>query len=361
MIVLIPAFRPTNALPALVRELRRQRPALEVLVVDDGSGHSYASVFDDVRDAGGRVVAHTTNHGKGAALRTGIDVIRQRHPGHGVVCADADGQHEVSDVLAVLDETAAGGEMTLGVRALDHDVPLRSRVGNTVTSRIFRWVTGRALADTQTGLRGYPAPLLGWLTAIPGDRYEYELSVLLRATREGIGWRTIPIRTIYADGNATSHFRPVLDSMRICVPMFAFAGSSLLAFGVDALALLVLYTLTGTLVGSVLGARVVSAATNFAVNRRFVFSRGRSTPIRQAVLRYALLALVLVASSFLMLRALTGLGVPLLAAKIVSDLVLFLLSYAAQRRVVFAGVPDRQERTDPSRLSQESPSPVAGR
>lgn len=337
MVVLIPAYRPSDALIGLVEQLRAARPGLPVLVVDDGSGGEYADVFARARGAGADVVAHLTNAGKGAALRTGIALIRRRHPGADVVCADADGQHAVEDVLGVADDVASSGRMVLGVRSFDGEVPLRSRLGNTMTRWLFRAATGRSLLDTQTGLRGYPAPLLGWLLTIPGDRYEYELSALLRATRDGLPWQTWPIRTIYADGNAASHFRPVADSIRIYLPLLTFAASSLAAFAVDTVALLALHAATGSLGFSVVAARLLSGVANFAVNRRVVFRRGRSTPLGRAAARYALLAVVLLAASYLLLSGLTSLGVPLLPATILTDSTLFGVSFLLQRHVVFDG------------------------
>lgn len=336
--MLIPAYQPGAALPALVEEMRRRRPDLPVVVVDDGSGSEHAPVFARVRAAGAHLVTHPANRGKGAALRTGFDLARRRYPGAPVVSADADGQHAVDDVLAVADAVAATGELTLGVRSFDADVPARSRLGNGVTRRLFRLATGQDLVDTQTGLRGYPSHLLGWLTTISGDRYEYELSVLLRASQEGVPWRTVPIRTIYADGNASSHFRPMADSVRIYRPLLAFAASSLVAFGVDTVALLALHAATGSLGFSVVAARIASASLNFALNRRIVFRRGRTTPWRRAAARYAVLAVGLLGASYLMLAALTEVGIPLLAAKVIADTVLFLVSFAVQGRVVFDGV-----------------------
>ena len=337
--MLIPAYRPGRALPALVRELRQRRPEIPVVVVDDGSGPCHDGVFASVVAAGGSVIGHPTNRGKGAALRTGIVHVRRRYPGRHVISADADGQHAAEDVLAVVDEVEATGELTLGVRAFDGSVPARSRFGNAVTRQLFRVATGRDLSDTQTGLRGYPSQLLGWLTTIPGDRYEYELSVLLRASQRGIGWRTVGIRTIYADGNATSHFRPVIDSVRIYRPLLAFAASSLLAFAVDTVTLVALHAATGSLGFSVLAARIASAGVNFAVNRSVVFRRGSTTPWRRAAGRYLALAGALLGIGYLLLAGLTGLGLPLLLAKVLTDSLLFGVSFLVQGRLVFDGGP----------------------
>ncbi len=334
--MLIPAYEPHERLVHLVAELRRSAPDLGVLVVDDGSGPAYRRVFDAARAAGATVLAHTTNRGKGSALRTGFAHLARNHPGHDVVCADCDGQHSVVDVLRVAGEVARGdAAVVLGARRFTGDVPARSRLGNTVTRQAFRLATGLRVQDTQTGLRGYPAAMLGWLLSVGGDRFEYELSVLLRAAAAGYAVREVEIATIYLAGNESSHFRPLVDSVRVVAPLLRFTASSLTAFTVDLVALLALHAATGSLLVSVVGARLVSAALNFAVNRRLVFARGADTPLGVAAVRYTLLAVTLLAGSYVLLRGLTGAGLGLLPAKLVTELVLFGVSYRVQRGFVF--------------------------
>ena len=223
--------------------------------------------------------------------------------------------------------------MTLGVRAFTGSVPLRSRLGNSVTALLFRGATGWRLRDTQTGLRGYPAGELEWLLEVPGDRYEYELSTLLRSHELGMAVEEIEIATVYEPGNASSHFRPLQDSARIYAPLLRFTGASLASFVIDWIGVVVLHLLTGSLLTSVVGARLISGAANFFMNRR-VFRAAPGTVGRTAV-RYVVLALVLVAASYLALAALTGVGVPLGIAKILGDSAIYVASYMVQRRVVF--------------------------
>lgn len=78
-------------------------------------------------------------------------------------------------------------DLVLGARRFSGRVPLHSRIGNATIGAVFRLATGTSLVDTQTGLRGYPHRLLGWLLAVPGDRFEYELNVLLLASKERLG------------------------------------------------------------------------------------------------------------------------------------------------------------------------------
>ncbi|MDW4571395.1 glycosyltransferase family 2 protein [Microbacterium sp. M3] len=347
MIVLIPAYEPGPHLERLVAGLQATDPDVEVVVVDDGSGPAYAPVFARVAGLGAAVLSHDANRGKGAALRTGFDHALAAHPGDDVVTADADGQHTVRDILRVADalrEDAATGApaLVLGCRAFAGRVPVRSRVGNAVARGLFRLAAGWRLSDTQTGLRGIPSDLLTWVRDQPGERFEYEQNVLLRSRRDGVAAREIPIETVYLEGNASSHFRPVVDSLRIMLPLLLFAGSSLLAFGIDTVMLLALTALTGMLVPSIIAARVVSASVNFVVNRRVVFRAGppgspagRGRMPRQAV-RYALLAVALLASNIVWLDALTRFGMPLVVAKAITEAVLFVTSYGLQRRFVFA-------------------------
>ena len=79
--------------------------------------------------------------------------------------------------------------MVLGTRSFTGNVPARSRFGNNATRRLFTLTTGERISGTQTGLRGYPASMLPWLRSVPGERYEYELNLLLEARRAGYAHR----------------------------------------------------------------------------------------------------------------------------------------------------------------------------
>jgi len=174
------------------------------------------------------VLRHPVNRGKGIALKTGLRHILEAFPGQDVVTADADGQHHAGDVLRIGARVAQTGRMVLGVRRFARDTPLRSRFGNEVTGLLFRAATGRGVRDTQTGLRGYPAGQLEGLLAVPGERFEYEMNVLLEAARAGHSIDEISVPATYLDDNASSHFSAIGDSVRIYLPLLRFAASALL-------------------------------------------------------------------------------------------------------------------------------------
>ncbi|WP_298459244.1 bifunctional glycosyltransferase family 2/GtrA family protein [uncultured Rothia sp.] len=358
MIILIPAYKPDQSLVRLAWALREQDPGAEILVIDDGSGSTYAPIFTELRIDGVTVQTHPSNKGKGAALRTGIAWAKANRPGEVIVTADADGQHLPQDIfrVGVRTETAASAgqkSIVLGVRTKPDPnageegtkVPLRSKIGNSATVGFFALATGARVADTQTGLRGFTPQILDWLLQIPGDKYEYEFSMLLRATRADVDLVQVPIVKVYEPGNPTSHFRPLQDSALIYAPLLAFLASSFLTgFLVDAIALFILVGLGAPLLAAVVGARIISALTNFTVNRMLMHDGGARPSASSSLVRYAVLAVGILAANAALMETLTGLGVSLLVAKILTELILIPVSFAVQRRWVFLPAQSQESR-----------------
>ena len=210
--ILIPAYDPDGKLAALVADLRGT--FRHVVVVDDGSTRG-REVFAAVRPQVDALLVHDANRGKGAALRTGLAWIRDNLPGvRTVVTADSDGQHRPADIRRVAGTSLGHPDgLVLGVREFAGKVPFRSQLGNIWTRVLFRLLTGLPVRDTQTGLRGIPRGLLDRMLAIPGDRYEYEIRMLVDARRHPAPPLQIPIETVYIDGNRSSHYRPFRDTV----------------------------------------------------------------------------------------------------------------------------------------------------
>ncbi|WP_433789220.1 glycosyltransferase family 2 protein [Actinoplanes sp. CA-252034] len=225
-VVLLTVYRPQPRLTDLVERLYAEMPAgSHVVVVDDGNGPGCQDLFDAVRDLGATVLRHPANLGKGAALKTGFAHVRTTYPRADVVCADADGQHHAADVLRV-SELIRPGSIVLGVRRLDQ-MPMSSRLGNTITGALFRAVTGYPIDDTQTGLRGFSAGLLDWLCTVPGDGFDYEMNMLLDAASAGRPIEAVSIPTRYLDGNSASNFSGVSDSVRVYRPLLRYTAATL--------------------------------------------------------------------------------------------------------------------------------------
>ena len=210
--VLIPAYKPDRRLNKLVDELIA-KGFHRIVVIDDGGGAAYADIF---RDLSGKatVLTHEVNRGKGAGLKTGIREI-MKTPNVGVVTADADGQHTPDDVAKIADALIAHPDaLILGSRD-KKAMPLRSKAGNTLTCGVFGLLTGLWISDTQTGLRGLPACALEAFSNLEGDRYEYEINMLIKANELKMPVEEVSIETIYIDNNSSSHFNGLKDGLNV--------------------------------------------------------------------------------------------------------------------------------------------------
>ena len=337
--LIIPAYKPAKELLALIDRFM-QNPAFVPVVVDDGSGADFEPIFSALPE-GVRLLRHPQNRGKGAALKTAFEYVLKHLPECDLaVTADADGQHKYEDILRVCDRAKANpGALVLGSRRFDGKVPLRSRFGNGVTRKVFSVASGVKVYDTQTGLRAFDRQAMAKFLEVPGERYEYDINMLLTAAQSGIPIVEEWIETVYLDDNASSHFNPFRDSLKIYMCIFKFCASSLLSFVVDYVLALILKGLTSawpaavSLTFSVVVARLVSATVNFIVNRHVVFKGNES--LGKAVAKYAAVACVVLCLNLALMHGLTALGVPFALAKILVETTLFFFNFTAQGKFVF--------------------------
>lgn len=213
----IPALDPPPTLLRDVRALRRGGLA-PVIVVDDGSAISQHPLFDALAETPGvAVLRHGANQGKGRALRTALRYLLRRHPEVlGAVTMDADGQHLTDDAVRLADVLRRHPDsLVLGCRRLGAAAPWRSRIGNHIARRLFRVAGGLDLRDTQCGLRALPRAFLPALLTLPSRGYDFESDMLLLSRACGLPIREAPVSVRYVDGNAGSHFHPIMDSLRI--------------------------------------------------------------------------------------------------------------------------------------------------
>ena len=350
-VILIPSLEPDDRLPAYIRRLKEGGFA-HIVVVDDGSSDSFRPVFEEAAAVDDTVVLrHEVNQGKGVALKTGYRYIMDHLDDiTGVITADADGQHTVEDCLKLAEELEKGERaLYLGSRDFNLEfIPPKSRAGNKITSAIFRLLYGKYLPDTQTGLRAFRKEELPFMTEVEGNRYEYEMKVLIACSRAGIEMIPVPIETIYENNNEGSHFHPFRDSWRIYKVIlgsfFKFMASSLICWAVDQGLFNLLNKIilnnaddasAPTVFISKVIARVISATLNFNLNRNFVF--GKNGKAKKSFLRYVILCvcILLLSAGGTMLLSMAGLNSTF--ASMLVDLLLYFVSYRVQERWVFKG------------------------
>ena len=351
IVVLIPALNPDEKLIEYVKQLA-DYGFPRILVVNDGSAASYDAIFSRCAALDScTVLRHEVNGGKGRALKTGMRHYLETLSGYdGIVTGDADGQHALADTagLAAL-VSEHPDSLILGVRDFDEPhVPRRSRLGNKITSSVFRlFYGGRKLRDTQTGLRGIPNALIPWLCEIGGDRFEFEMNMLMECRLRKVPVLETPIQTIYIDENSSSHFNPVLDSFRVYWLLIGrflrYVLSSLVSYFID----ITLYTLlvqlsilNGLLFGVLIAtaaARVVSSVCNYILNKKIVFHKHGD--FWRSFVRYGLsvMFVLLCSAGFVsVLGSLFSLDASeTVLIKLCVDALLGLVSYTLQKKWVF--------------------------
>lgn len=335
-IIIIPVYQPLPVLLTLVQQLCIA--SCRVIIINDGSDAQYLPLFDELcKIPHVEVLHHTVNQGKGQALKTAFQhfLIHYRDVSPGVVTADADGQHTVEDILVIARALQQNpNALLLGKREFGEAVPWRSRFGNQLTRNIFKWVSGTPISDTQTGLRGIPADFVAELVSIHSKGYEFELDMLMTAVRQKREIIERPIKTIYENNNASSHFNPFLDSLKIYFVFFRFSALSLTTALLDYLVFTFIYLSTHHILTSFIGARLVAGTFNFICNKSVVFkSKGR---IGKEAVKFAGLVITLMLAAYVLVNFMVNqLNMNVYVSKVIAEGGLFFASFIIQRLFIF--------------------------
>ena len=344
--VIIPAYEPDDKLPKLIRDLQAM-DIKNIIVVNDGSSEKCRPFFEECKELKVILLEHETNYGKGRALKTAFKYCVDNFAEYiGAITADSDGQHSPACIercaKALLENP---DDLIMGCRNFDDDsVPFKSKKGNKITRTTMKLLAGVSVTDTQTGLRGIPVKFMEELLKVPGDRYEFETSMLLESHSHGIKITEVPIETIYIDNNSGSHFNPIRDSILIYKLFGKYILSSLSSTVIDfGLFIILCHFLRGGDFGAwsyitiaTVYARVVSAIFNYTINYEVVF-KGKGGLLKTFP-KYVLVAVIQMSISAFAVNVLCPLlGVVKLEflVKIPVDTLLFVASYIVQREFVY--------------------------
>ena len=210
--VIIPTYNNASTLPGVIEAVSRYTD--RIIVVNDGSTDGTAEILEKV--PGIKIVAFPANRGKGMALRKGFkEAVAGGYDN--AVTIDSDGQHFADDIPAFFEKLdAAPGSLIVGARNMDQSsVPGKSSFGHRFSNFWYRFETGIALPDTQSGFRLYPVKKMDALHFFT-TKYEFEIEVLVKSAWAGIPVTSVPIKVFYAEkGKRVSHFRPFRDFSRV--------------------------------------------------------------------------------------------------------------------------------------------------
>jgi glycosyltransferase involved in cell wall biosynthesis len=340
---IIPVLNPDGKLVSVVESLVASG-FQTILLVDDGSRKEHERYFDQISEYPQCVlIRHSRNLGKGRALKTAFNHYLN-HFSHlkGIITVDADNQHHIDDIVRCTKLFLKNPDsLILGARDFKgKNIPLKNRMGNQITIFVMNFLCGIKISDTQTGLRAMSNDLASLFLDIPGERFEYETNMLIETKKKAIPIKEQIIRTLYIENNKSSHFNPLLDSIRIYALILKFLSSSIGSVAIDLTVFSILMIVLAArpleikVIASTITARITSSLFNYLMNRRFVFQSGYA--ISKTLLKYYLLAiiqmLVSMGSVYLLVR-----NIPIHATlwKVFVDGILFFASFQIQREWVF--------------------------
>ncbi|WP_208560013.1 bifunctional glycosyltransferase family 2/GtrA family protein [Marinilactibacillus kalidii] len=342
--IVIPALNPDSKLLNLIYSLLNAQSELSIIVVDDGSNIVNEFIWDEIKSIDRcTLLRHSTNLGKGAALKTGFQyILTQLNEISGIATVDADGQHSPEDIIACMTAFKENpSHIIMGSRSFKQsNIPLRSKFGNQLTYFFLKAIHHIRLSDSQTGLRVIPSSAIPTLLSLPGDRYEYEMNMLLSLHKQHYYFKEVKIETIYLNDNQSSHFNPLLDSIRIYAVFFKYGFSSFVSFIVDIVVFYCLFHIlnSGMIPSAIfiatVGARILSSLTNYFTNQLLVF---KSAYTRSTLIKYFALVLLQMSASGLLVQLITErspINSPLFI-KLMIDLTLFIISFQIQKNWIF--------------------------
>ena len=333
-IALIPAYKPTHSLITLAQILLQRN--FIVIIVNDGSPSAFDSVFTQLPPQA-ILLKNAINLGKGAALKHGINYAINHFPNAKcIITLDCDGQHSVDDVLNLRDKFIANKvDLAIGTRGFKANVPLRSKFGNNLTAFIFRMLFGKRLQDTQSGLRAFSVEFGKKLLPLSFNGYEFEMQMLILACNNETKILQVPIRTIYIDNNASSHFNPIFDSLSIYCVLFRHIGNSLLTALIDYVVFVFSFAMGFSLFACMISGRIVAGSFNFIVGKNFVFkSKGN---VIFEIISYVLLTLFLMLISMKSIAIIsTHSGISEILVKPFCEAGIFAISFLVQRFIIFS-------------------------
>jgi glycosyltransferase involved in cell wall biosynthesis len=208
--ILIPAYNAEKTIVPVVQECLAC--GMPLVLVDDGSNDSTAKLLSDLPVT---LLRHEQNRGKGAALKTGFAWALE-HGFKGVVTVDADGQHDVSAIPLLVESAQRGG---WGILIASRHTQFEQMAGlRKFWNRVGVWCiwkrTGFEITDSQSGFRYYSCDVLKKIS-LKSSGYAMEMEIFLKAWKAGFTVGSLPIAARVADGRATSHYRPFMDTVHI--------------------------------------------------------------------------------------------------------------------------------------------------
>ena len=338
VVLLIPSLDPSESFITFIKDALVDFK--DIVVVNDGSAIKYDYIFNEIEKSGAIVLKHHLNLGKGRALKYAFNYILNTYPkAIGVVMADSDGQHLISDIKRVSRALVGNRDsLILGVRNFDDPkVPMKSKMGNKITRNVLKYLVGITLSDTQTGLRALSVSLMKTFLTTTGERFEYETNMLIDTKKYHIKMIEVPITTVYINDNRASHFNPFKDSYRIYKLFFKYILSALSSFILDIILFSLFIAMFGnhlasTILIATILSRIISSLYNYMINAMLVYNHQSSL---KTAIKYYSLVIINMFISGLLVAVIGYFASYLILVKIAIDLIIFFTNFYIQNNYIF--------------------------
>jgi len=216
--IVIAAYNEQNSVPQVIKELHKAGYK-DVVVVDDGSKDK---TFNAALDAGATVLQHVVNRGQGAALKTGIDYALEQGADI-IVTFDADGQHRVEDIPAMIKPVANGKvDVTFGSRFLtkksQENVPWVRKVCLKAGILVLWLFYGVKMTDAHNGFRALSRNAAEKIK-ITADRMAHASEIVEEVHRLDLKYREIPVVIRYTEETLRKGHGSFMEGVRILYTM----------------------------------------------------------------------------------------------------------------------------------------------
>ncbi|NLL12105.1 MAG: DUF2062 domain-containing protein [Fibrobacter sp.] len=210
--IIIPVCNNAETISDVISSVKRYKEP--IIVIDDGSTDGTGDILCNTD--GIQLIQFDRNRGKGAALKAGFHLATKSGFTHAIT-VDADGQHLPEDIGLLIKCINEDPEaLWTGERSGDGHYPLSYSFGNWICRFWCYLSTGLTLKDPLCGFRAYPLEYVNNLQYRTGDRFEFELEVLLIAAWNHLSVKTVPVHIFNStEKKIISHFRPFYDFARI--------------------------------------------------------------------------------------------------------------------------------------------------
>ena len=212
--IILPAKNEAEGLRRTLPGLRELLPDAELFVVNDGSTDDTAEV---ARQFGATVLGSPYSMGNGAAIKRGA----RAATGEVLVFLDADGQHDPSLIIRLLDRLDQGYDMVVGARGWDGQAGVGRGLANGLYNRVASWMTGHQVVDLTSGFRVVRAAKFKEFLHLLPNGFSYPTTITMAFFRSAypIAYEPIPV----AARIGKSHIRPLRDGLRFLLIIFKIA------------------------------------------------------------------------------------------------------------------------------------------